>query len=965
MNRLHRPLRISLCVCLAGLVSSPGLTAQSSAPLWPSDPVGCIIRVQTPPTLTGDDPLSAPAWQQAAPLGPLFSAGQPEPSDRRTEIRLLLCRGTLYVGVQCGEPAPDTIRTATDPEEVWQADSIELLLTRTDTSAFPWLHVQIDAGGLLNLRRLMLPFGIWAAPLIEKPDPALVQTRTGRDAKGWWAVLALPLAECAVTGPPMRGNIVRNRQADRSHYAWVDLWGGRFLRAERFGRMVALPAPPGPPPRLRLPAALAVGINPLELTDWQQGCTLRANGKPLPVDAQGRTSLRIEHHGPTELELVRADGATLARYAAEVRRALIVSADEPFANDPTKPLPLHLTLNVVGGVSAAVTLEVVQGKKVVGRKDLALSAGTHALSVPLSDVQPGEVQILARAQVPAPPGEPVLLAARHWCVLGTDRDAFDRFRAGIEELPTRAMYRAGVADAAAFYRLIQDGNGEVRRAGRNRYGFTFWNQGFVYPLALAWKTDWPENPHRGDRRFLDAASLGMEAALEPERWQQMLDFPPNRNLQAWLLTYELLKDDVPSEQAEYWRRGLTRLVEAVVRCWVHPASFRDTCYSVDVGTGTNHYAYHASNVYTAGRIFGRDDWLSLGREMMRRLARHGKDGQFPERRDVPASRYTWLTMNALGQYYWQSRDETVRDALLRCADYSCHSSLPDGGPTVLHDGRVNSLGADHNGDFVLSLTPAGRALARVRGLTYIHSNRTPGRTGPERWFRAAETAVNFVPGDETPLPEDTEFTFLDGRGLIARRDGFVCGLSAISVPPIEGLFRLDPQNAVEWWHVRAGRILNGANSQQQPEAGSFFRKLKDRTVFLPDSGDVHRTLDGHVARLRFQTFETTLACRVLSPSAAEMRVEVVNMEGDEPVVFNFFPGVTANDPLQLAEDQRTIRFRNVTLSCSQPVKIERDFQILNPYNMQRRMRVKAVRAFAELELKKPLVLHITVNDTPR
>jgi len=85
---------VSLCVTSLSLFAVEG----TPAPVWPSGPTGRIARVQTPPTLDKADPLSDPVWQKAESLGPLFSSGKPESADRRTDVRMLLSKDTLYGG---------------------------------------------------------------------------------------------------------------------------------------------------------------------------------------------------------------------------------------------------------------------------------------------------------------------------------------------------------------------------------------------------------------------------------------------------------------------------------------------------------------------------------------------------------------------------------------------------------------------------------------------------------------------------------------------------------------------------------------------------------------------------------------------------------------------------------------------------------------------------------------------------
>jgi hypothetical protein len=484
------------------------------------------------------------------------------------------------------------------------------------------------------------------------------------------------------------------------------------------------------------------------------------------------------------------------------------------------------------------------------------------------------------------------------------------------------------------------------------------NRGMAYNMALAYTADWPENPYRGDERFLASAIAGIEESLDPEMLQTLLSDPPNRTLQGTLLAYDLLKDKVPPAVAKSWNARLTGVIEGVVRVWLVPAEDKLSCYSDDVGTGTNHWAYHMANVYAAGKVLGRPEWAERAAVQLRKLSKHGEDGYFCERRDVP-TRYTTLTTNGLGQYYWQSGDETVVATLARCTDYAVWMTAPNREILTLFDGRVSTNGPHMGGEFVWSLTGEGRTLARERVLERV-AGRKPSETGLEMWFRYAEDAVNFREGEERPLPTAGEYALLDGRGLVARAGGFTCGLSAICVPPIDGLFRTDPQNAVELHHASAGAILRGNNSQHQPEAGSFMRTTKAGTEYLPTVGHVERLGKGHVAVLDFPTFSARVRCEVLGDGQAEVTVELLRVTGDEPVVYSFFPGARGQE-LEVDAEGKVLKFRSVTMTASRAVKVEKDFKIFNPYSDRREVGAKPFRAWVELRKLEPFVLRISVE----
>lgn len=954
---------IPICGVIVACLATAALAAESAPVngLWPRQRTGHILRVTKAPDVQRPDPLDDPAWKQAEEFGPFFSRGMPEDPSRATQVRMLCSDQKLFIAARCLDPEPAGIKAGTDRKTIWQDDSLEFIFTGHVDRPYPYVHLQVNAAGTTAAHRTLYPHAKGRLAPAEPIDLDKITVRTGRDDRGWWAVIALPMDDLRIGRPTFRGNVVRNRPADGSDFAWSDLWGDWFQYDRRFQPLTIVEQLPPPGPRLVLPATLAWGTNHLRLSGWAEGFELRCNDQPVPVDADGNASLRIDAGGPVCLRIVNAAGRSAIAYWAEVSRPLIVEAAEPFQADPAAPLEVDVTVAIAPDTPLNLVLSARQDGKPIGTRPLSLAAGRHRVRIELQEARPGEIEILAEQSPASVQTGAAPLTASHRCVIGLKRDDLDRYRPEIDSLPTLSRCRAALADACNYYRILQAGDGRCRNYWRNRLDTDEHAYGMAYAFALIYTADWPENPYHGDKRFLDAAVATMEAAFSAEAWPGWLVHPPNRNLQAWLLTYGLLKDRLPARQERLWRDRLTELVEITAQRWLRPAQYKFSFYSEDVGTGSNHYAYHVANVYTAGKVLERPDWLEQGRSAMRRFARHGRDGFFPERRGVPVVHYSWLSTNALGQYYWQSSDPEVLPTLERCVEFLCRTSLPGDASLLLHEGRSNTPGMWVFGDFVLSLTPQGRRLAGERIAARFHTQRRPGEADCEAWFRFAETAGYFRPGPEA-ADEEFEYAFLEGRALIARRQGFIYGLSAICVPPVTATYQVDPQNAIELNHATLGRILSGANSQQQPEAGSFHRKLSGRTVFLPTGGYVERTDSGHAAILEFDTFRVRVRCDVLSAAAARITVDLLETQGDEPVVFSFFPVAPGAGDLPAGSPLSVLPLRNVQIHCSQPVQVEQGFQIMDPYSMRLWNLGKATRAHTELARDRPFVLEVRMAE---
>ncbi|HUW81521.1 MAG TPA: hypothetical protein VMZ31_01845 [Phycisphaerae bacterium] len=947
---------LAVFVSLAVTLDSPkakGSPAPAGGLVYPTHRAYPIWRVETLPD--SNAAFDSDAWQPAHVASPLFENGLPEPPARRTTFRMLCAGDRLVIGIDCRDDQPDKIHFQPDTIDIWRDDSIEILIAQQAQPDFPYVHIQMSPGGALTVDRIPAYF---AAPHLNqaKPLPAdTVQTSTRPHENRWTAFLSLSVSKLGIPENGFYFNLVRNRHVDDSNFAWCDLWKGNTHRPELFGRAEVVTPPFQLPPQLAAPARLAVGLNALQLDMPVSGAKVRVGVAEYPCDDAGSFSVPVSRHGPVDLELLDAAGRIAGTYHADVPRPLLIEAAEPFVAEDAKRAQIDLVVATASDVKD-VTITATRGQRQTEQRHAQVAPGVHRLTVDIPQGDADEVHLEARATVTTPQRS-VTLRAVHWFVVGHEQAHFDRYRPKIRQLPTGRLYWAALADACAYYRPLQRGDGAYRTVGRGgRWRFNPWYQGMVYPIALLYATPNQDNPHHGDRRLLESAVLGMEYALDSNRRHPEHQRPDNRSLQAYLLAYELLRDRIEPERSAYWAAELTHRIEGTIRQWIHPALDKATLYSEQVGTGTNHWAYHLANVYLAGEVLDRPDWRRLGRNLMRRLAKHGAEGHFPERKGVPTSHYTWLTMNAVGQYLWRSGDNQVAGVLEHCAEFCCHNATPDGGVLVLHDGRNSHHSPFWFGDFVLSLTPHGRALARTRMLQIMRTR--PSNVSPEYWFRCAENARYFREGPAQPLGyEDHELLF--SAGVLARRHGFQYGLSTIAVEPIVGNYRLDPQNAVELFDQQAGCILHGGNSQAQPEAGSFFVRRDNQVDFLPRSGRVERVEQGHRLDLTFRSFRASVQLDVTHAQSARLTVRVEESLDDQPVTFNFFPGIGRQGDVEATP--RELSFRNVRLTADRDIQLQRGFKTMDPYSLTYARTGKPVRAYVDLRPGQTLTLNVEID----
>jgi len=902
-----------------------------------------------------DAPLRGPLvptrrrYRLAAPeVGMLFDSGRPEPDERRTSFRMTTSDEALLVTVTCRGSAQD--------------DSVEVYLTQCDQPSFPVVIVTVAADGGWTAGVIPRPYTPYFPPPVEPFDPGEVTCEVETEANGWRALVTLTRHGLGLPRNGFYANVVR--RADGTAHAWCDLWDGVAGQVEVFGRVVRGDGSAPESNAIVLPAGLAVGVNHLRIAAPDPAVSLRVAGQEIRPTEDGAVAITVADRGPVDIDLLRG-GAVIAAYHADVPRPLLVACHEAFLRADVVEVTADITLNVAGDAAFPVVVTCRREGGGTETRDLTLEPGRHPVTLTVPNGRGSELTVEARANVPGLGGP---LVARHWCAVGLSREDLDVYREGLRDLGARDLCWAAVADAIHLRRLGQAGCGAYGNAGPRQNAP--WGEAFVYAIALLYKTEHPTNPHRGDKRLLESAVLAMEHALRPTVSQAERVDPDNRSLQAFLLTYELLKDDIEPARRDYWAYELQHRTQGVADRWVRAVSSALGMTSADCGTGSNHMAYHIANVYLAGDLFGREDWKTTAAAWLRRFAAHGEAGHWEERTGVTvATSYTWLSANGVGEYFSRSGDRDVEPALDAFARFGAAVTTDSGRGLALHDGRNSGHGGGPTGAFVLSRSARGRAAARARLVAAL--GQRPSDVSLETLWRYAENALNFIDGPEADFTADGEHAF--NRGVVARRTGFQYGLSTINLGPVNGLYRLDPQNVVEVFHRGAGCILHGGNSSLQPEAGSFFRAPGDgptvrglaaptapRVDYLPNTAAIKRLADGHDLDLVYWTFTARVAVHVLSARRARLVVTVRELhDGPGPVVFSFFPGVSEAE--EMTVDAQSVAFRTVRFETNRDVRTERGFRIMNPYTFEFSYEHKPVRCWTEMAPDRPFVLDIRVD----
>jgi len=159
-------------------------------------------------------------------------------------------------------------------------------------------------------------------------------------------------------------------------------------------------------------------------------------------------------------------------------------------------------------------------------------------------------------------------------------------------------------------------------------------QEVIYPLAFLAKQ--PGTPFTGDQRVLNAALRGGDAICDAQYEDGTVEFLkkdgsswgriyPQRLLEAWLETYELLKNQLDAKRKLRWESGLTKMVEGVHLQIVgrrNPLLFSGVWREDEVIWGWGNFevnslsAWDGLNLFRAGQIFARPEWQRDGQRMV-------------------------------------------------------------------------------------------------------------------------------------------------------------------------------------------------------------------------------------------------------------------------------------------------------------------------------------------------------------
>lgn len=441
------------------------------------------------------------------------------------------------------------------------------------------------------------------------------------------------------------------------------------------------------------------------------------------------------------------------------------------------------------------------------------------------------------------------------------------------ELPGR-YFRLLAAELPAIDKLLSDNPNidletiEVKPVNRHF-------PGAILAAGVLYAKQHPDNPHHGDRKYLDLAlKIGDLLARENEKgaFQKRLD--NDWDLYMWLETYRLLDRELGEARRTRWRNEIEKNIQQIADEGAPRVDF-PRYQGPFIRTSTNHYSLWASTAYLAGRMFDNKEWEKFGSQAMHRLANGEQtpDGYWGEHTDNgPAIGYNYLTMTGVALYYEHSRDQDALQALRRATDFHKYFTYPDGAPVEVINGRNRRWAVSPWGHFGFSHFDDGRRYAE-----FLTGFLREGQIDYHALGRLAQSALYYHEGPTAPIPQDQpQYAHRMKVPAGIRKTGpwIVC-LSGLIDTPTDSQFTLDRQGNLSVFHEKLGLIVTGANSKRQPELATFVDRSGMQAMHLPHSSRLLMGDDRDRLGLAYPTFFAEVEVPPPSPDRTTLRMVVM------------------------------------------------------------------------------------------
>ena len=271
----------------------------------------------------------------------------------------------------------------------------------------------------------------------------------------------------------------------------------------------------------------------------------------------------------------------------------------------------------------------------------------------------------------------------------------------------------------------------------------------------------------------------------------------------WIMTYELIRDDMPAARRDAWQKALMLGFTAISR--------KEMKDMHNIGS------FHAMALYQAGLTLEQPAWCRQAADFLMKVVGAQEEGGYWKEGGGPlVVEYNSVYVEALGHYYAMSHDKRVLPALEKAAAYHAHFTYPDGRCVEPLDQRNPYSAEIPTGNVGFSFSASGRA--------WLHQQWARSTSLERNADLMASMVHHGEEGPMEPVPAQDTFILSEGgqpKAATFRRGGWFVALSAFTTPVSKVRWHQDRQNLVSIYHDAAGLILGGGNTKLQPLWSNF------------------------------------------------------------------------------------------------------------------------------------------------
>jgi hypothetical protein len=338
------------------------------------------------------------------------------------------------------------------------------------------------------------------------------------------------------------------------------------------------------------------------------------------------------------------------------------------------------------------------------------------------------------------------------------------------------------------------------------------DQAVIYPLAAAWATKDEHNRFYHDSELLNAIMRAGDALIAAQDKNGRWEFQKRDNSKwglhfdpwvysRWVRTYSLIRDAMPRERRERWRKALELAYSGIAK--------------TELRVIQNIPSHHAMGLYVAGKAMDHPEWCNQAATYLNRIVQAQNTNGFWTEHYGPVVHYNTVYVDALGTYYTLSHDARVMKALERAAKFHANFTYPNGTDIETADERNPFLDRVEIPNVGFSFSALGRGYLREQWNITRKRGLVPN-------VDTLASLVLYGEEGEVEAPATNRVFISDDNKAAVIRQGDWCGaLSAYVCPVSQSRWIQDRQNLVSVFNSRTGLIVGGGNTKLQPLWSTF------------------------------------------------------------------------------------------------------------------------------------------------